>query len=1059
MATGAQLPPIPQISSAILAGDFSTGSTTPVAVGLSVSLTSVGSENHIWGRIVTRNPTAGGVVVSLYRSTARAPGAGDPPGTGDALIWQTTITAGEDAARVAASPDVADAGLLGSSAYTYYLTLATGGGGTGTVAGGARETVLFGQSSLRTVPAGGRSEPMSAGTGNVLDYGASGSILQTTGSITAGTNRLTVQEPIDFRAGQGIMVEGAGATSSFFSMGGSVGAQAVGTPGATAYQYVAAIQDQATQQFTICGAATVSAGNETLDASNYNLVSITPSFLAGATYTFDQNHMVVWGKTAGHLALLAVIPMESIDVTGVGVATNPPPIGPHFSAGVTYTYVFTVTNWDPHSSAGTETPPVYGSAFWNTHTQGTTLTAVRVTWEAGDEFVVGDNLLVGARIAPRFARFVNIYRKDSVSETFGFLAQVSVMDLEFVDSGNLEPDISRTFPSAFSFHDSGKLLADSSWPGIPLTPPSLTGGDLSAPVLYSTITGIAGNVLILADNAGTTVENAAVSHWDTPAFQGALAAHQTVVVPGDGRVYRLSGHSVDTGHVYLYPGQALVGSFGWAAGVGTGGGAPPQVSVPGAGNFVGFTPPSGQPVLQVVEPWYSPIIAWGGGTAVSDLAFVWPYQAYGPDFPVIAPAAAAYAASGGNEISIERLTILGGWNGVSTGQTGWSGWYIDRIWAQTFNNIIRGVVNEFEIANIFHNNGTLANTGGNLLAQSGATGIQIHATVGLIHNTQIDARISIDWTVQDMGGVIQSVWQDDWVPVMNLQHPRYGDDYRNKAFQFQISDIFQVAGSADIHLAPWAGGVGAAGNNAATVHLSNVFARGSVYLDGGQCHVLATNIFNWSCLAGSQSTDWFRVQLANSVINGGYRFQSKAGTLEATIANCRVLSTDGDSVAAGAHLYVIDRDTRRQEKLRIPSGTAFSGSPDSPQSVVVGHVLVPYSQIAGGTPATFTVLSVWGEGYTAGDMWQISGPTGEATLLTTTDNLGDPATAALHASFAGLGTNQNISSPFVPLYSQVLPASNIRFVPYAIQFVTQYAGVTVTPIDVAIEYCVSPTPY
>ena len=71
---------------------------------------------------------------------------------------------------------------------------------------------------------------------SVMNYGASGSNQSTNGSITAGSNQLTVTNIIDFKVGQGVRVMGAGPSNASISAGIS-GVTVQGTAGTTVYNY------------------------------------------------------------------------------------------------------------------------------------------------------------------------------------------------------------------------------------------------------------------------------------------------------------------------------------------------------------------------------------------------------------------------------------------------------------------------------------------------------------------------------------------------------------------------------------------------------------------------------------------------------------------------------------------------------------------------------------------------------------------------------------------------------------------------------------------------------
>jgi len=103
---------------------------------------------------------------------------------------------------------------------------------------------------------------------NLKDYLASGSALSTTGSIVSGTSTLTLGEELDFAAGQGIAVHGAGAVATVQQPTGA-SATPGGTAGSTTYNYrVASIDNYGGVGVAISNFSTTT-GNATTSINNY----------------------------------------------------------------------------------------------------------------------------------------------------------------------------------------------------------------------------------------------------------------------------------------------------------------------------------------------------------------------------------------------------------------------------------------------------------------------------------------------------------------------------------------------------------------------------------------------------------------------------------------------------------------------------------------------------------------------------------------------------------------------------------------------------------------------
>lgn len=106
------------------------------------------------------------------------------------------------------------------------------------------------------------------------DYNASGSDASTTGSIASGSTLLTIAQAKDFKNGQGIVVENAGALTTLTTPTG-LSVSTSGTSGTTSYTYSIASVD-VYGGMTPVASYTITTGNGTLGNVNFNIISWTP---------------------------------------------------------------------------------------------------------------------------------------------------------------------------------------------------------------------------------------------------------------------------------------------------------------------------------------------------------------------------------------------------------------------------------------------------------------------------------------------------------------------------------------------------------------------------------------------------------------------------------------------------------------------------------------------------------------------------------------------------------------------------------------------------------------
>jgi len=159
----------------------------------------------------------------------------------------------------------------------------------------------------------------------VRDYNASGSAQSTTGSISAGSNVLTLASAIDFKNGQGISIANAGPMPTI-SAPTAATATAEGTTGSTTIGYAVAALD-GKGGVTASFAFSVTNANATLSSTNYVALSVTAVTNAAgyAWYRTSTN-----GTSPTTTGFIGVTSGTSLNDTGLAVIT--PPIGVPASA-------------------------------------------------------------------------------------------------------------------------------------------------------------------------------------------------------------------------------------------------------------------------------------------------------------------------------------------------------------------------------------------------------------------------------------------------------------------------------------------------------------------------------------------------------------------------------------------------------------------------------------------------------------------------------------------------------------------------------------------------------
>jgi hypothetical protein len=207
----------------------------------------------------------------------------------------------------------------GPAAPAQFRSMVTGDIPAGTVANSNLANMAAGM--VKCQPAGGSAgapQDCSYPTINAVDYGASGSTTSTTGTISGSSSSLSLASAIDFKNGQGIRINGAGAT---FSTNPPTGLSVTqhGTTGSTSYQYQVASLDAHGGVGAAVTAVSISNGNATLSSTNFITVSWTAPGLGPTPSAY-----AVYGKTSGSMTLLQIV-NGATSWNDVGTTTSPGP--------------------------------------------------------------------------------------------------------------------------------------------------------------------------------------------------------------------------------------------------------------------------------------------------------------------------------------------------------------------------------------------------------------------------------------------------------------------------------------------------------------------------------------------------------------------------------------------------------------------------------------------------------------------------------------------------------------------------------------------------------------
>lgn len=117
----------------------------------------------------------------------------------------------------------------------------------------------------------------------IKDFGASGSMQSTTGTVAAGTPTLLLASPIDFATGQGIRIDGAGPAFSGAAPTGFA-VTTGGTAGTSDYAYTVAAIDNMGGVGAAVAPVQLTTGSATLSVANYNALSWTGTAPIYAVY-------------------------------------------------------------------------------------------------------------------------------------------------------------------------------------------------------------------------------------------------------------------------------------------------------------------------------------------------------------------------------------------------------------------------------------------------------------------------------------------------------------------------------------------------------------------------------------------------------------------------------------------------------------------------------------------------------------------------------------------------------------------------------------------------------
>lgn len=136
-----------------LATNYPTSSTSPLAIGLAATITPTNTQVQLAVNITYQNNSThqqatkywwytitvvDAVNIAIYRTSigGSAPAAGNPPNSGDTLVWSGTYTPPAKNTNGTVTPTFTDTGLtIEAGSYTYYVCISAGGGTAKAIAG------------------------------------------------------------------------------------------------------------------------------------------------------------------------------------------------------------------------------------------------------------------------------------------------------------------------------------------------------------------------------------------------------------------------------------------------------------------------------------------------------------------------------------------------------------------------------------------------------------------------------------------------------------------------------------------------------------------------------------------------------------------------------------------------------------------------------------------------------------------------------------------------------------------------------------------------------------
>lgn len=348
------------------------------------------------------------------------------------------------------------------------------------------------------------------------DYGASGSALQTTGTIAGGSDVLTIAEVGDFQDGQGIAVAGAGAggallVATIASGGGST--TLVLTEAAATSVAGAVVSHDDTAALETAANAVGASGMGVVPSGVYR-ISTLPSFSQDALWIFSPDSTLVLGGVPQHRFYYYHKKGRPFDLLEETFASGSSAIGSAtINAGSSQVRIasphdFRLGEGVVVAGAGPATTATPPTALSVTPTGGTTgsYTYDLCTWDGVGGVSVAAS--VSTTTGPSTL-------SDSAYQTLGWS----------VGAGHFGTLIYRSSAPAgiatgYIGIDGGTSFVDVGQPvltppfGIPSSPPSS-----SVPQwMVSQITDVDGGVLIVKNSAANSVSDAPISHEDSQAL-------------------------------------------------------------------------------------------------------------------------------------------------------------------------------------------------------------------------------------------------------------------------------------------------------------------------------------------------------------------------------------------------------------------------------------------------------------------------------------------------------------------------------------------------------------